>query len=546
MLPAIGEYEILGELGAGAYGEVYRARHRRLDRLVALKVLWNSAEDLGRFRREMQVLARLHHPGLVKLLDADHGAGRAYIAFELIDGPNLEACIGRFAPFPWPTATAIAITVARAISYLHDQGVLHRDVKPANVLLSRSTGIKLADFGLVRWSGVDARLTRTGERLGTLIYLPPEAIDSELTTNGDLWALGCTLYQMLTGRMHLCADDFDAWSKKIICGGFPAPSDIVPSVPVELSDFVLSMLSVDPHSRPGTAAAVAQRLEGLLPAGVTVESLLAPPGLHKLLEGLEQAGAAIEEPAKTRRLEPRERSHRRTAALLAVVIGAASVLLLVCWIRSRPETPRLAQRLTPEALWQAGKEAEAVNACKEALRTDGGNAALHAQLGSYLEKLGRIPEAMDHIRSSLALSHRDDLERQFCMMLVQNRQVDEAVSRLRRQVRLHPKPEDFAALAIALEKQGHLESAERSAREAMQLAPTNAHYVGIRAAIHYSMGRYDEAIQGLRKALRQIPNEPQFRTQLGLALQKSHRLDEAITELRTAVRLSPPVSFYKS
>jgi hypothetical protein len=203
------ELEILEIVGEGGMGVVYRARHRRLDRLVALKVLPKELADdpafAERFAREARTLARLDHPGIVRVFDFGVAEGLTYLVLEYVDGANLRQVMaaGRLAP---AEALAIVPQVCEALQYAHDRGVVHRDVKPENVLLDSRGKVKIADFGLAKIVGAplaDVSLTGTGQVMGTIHYMAPEQYRTpkDVDHRADLYSLGVVFYEMLTGEV---------------------------------------------------------------------------------------------------------------------------------------------------------------------------------------------------------------------------------------------------------------------------------------------------------------------------------------------------------
>ena len=215
----LGPYEIVGQLGAGGMGEVYRARDSRLERVVAVKVLPDTRasdpELLARFEREAKAIATLHHPHICTVHDVGFEHGSHFIVMELLDGQTLHDRIQR-GSLPKEEAIAIAVQLCDALAVAHARGIIHRDLKPGNVILERNSGVgpraKLLDFGLARWatgpaaSDVAARVTAapvstTGEVLGTVRYMAPEQLRGEVVDHrADIWAMGCLLYEMLTGQ----------------------------------------------------------------------------------------------------------------------------------------------------------------------------------------------------------------------------------------------------------------------------------------------------------------------------------------------------------
>lgn len=198
--PLDGRYQLEEIIGRGGMGIVYRARDLRLNRSVAIKILRGvEGADAKRFEAEIQILARLVHPSLVRVLDAGDLDGRAYLVMDLVDGPNLAQRISA-GPLSGEETAKIGASVASALAYVHDVGIIHRDVKPANVLIDRSGAAHLADFGIARLADTTG-MTVTGFTLGTPAYLAPEQIEgTELGPSTDVYTLGLVLLECLSGR----------------------------------------------------------------------------------------------------------------------------------------------------------------------------------------------------------------------------------------------------------------------------------------------------------------------------------------------------------
>src|SRR5262245_7739949 len=211
----LGPYEILGPLGAGGMGEVYRARDSRLNRDVAIKILPPSVADnpeaLARFERESHAVAALSHPNILTIYDVGQSDGHPYSVMELLEGETLGARIAH-GPMPVRKAVDIAAQIARGLAAAHDKQIAHRDLKPENVFLTPTGGVKILDFGLARSTAEQSELTRVesptmapattpGTVLGTVGYMSPEQVRGEPTDHRtDMFSLGCVLYEMLTGR----------------------------------------------------------------------------------------------------------------------------------------------------------------------------------------------------------------------------------------------------------------------------------------------------------------------------------------------------------
>ena len=201
-------YDLLGVLGRGGMGVVYRARHRQLNRIVALKVLHPrltaTPEARRRFEREIQILGGLHHPGIVMATDANRIDGAAYLVMELIDGIDLARMVRRGGPLTIAQACEAGRQMAEALAVAHQAGTIHRDIKPSNVMVDRHGRVKLLDFGLAHFAAISTESLETslGRLLGTLDYMAPEQAESErpLDPRADLYSLGATLFYLLTGR----------------------------------------------------------------------------------------------------------------------------------------------------------------------------------------------------------------------------------------------------------------------------------------------------------------------------------------------------------
>ena len=204
-LEQLGRYKIEEHIGSGAYADVYRATDSMLKRTVALKVLkpmlLADEEAFARFVQEAQTAAGLFHPHIATVLDLGEAEGRYYIAMRYVDGPSLDRLLAENGPLPWVEALRITVKIAEALQFAHDKGLIHRDVKPQNILVSESEGALLTDFGLVKAIATSG-LTTTGSFLGTPHYMAPEIWNGQEVASGtDQYALACVLVEMLTGQI---------------------------------------------------------------------------------------------------------------------------------------------------------------------------------------------------------------------------------------------------------------------------------------------------------------------------------------------------------
>jgi tetratricopeptide (TPR) repeat protein/tRNA A-37 threonylcarbamoyl transferase component Bud32 len=256
--PTFPGHEILGEMGRGGMGVVYKARDVKLARIVAIKTLVESQhatrEQLDRFLREAQAAARLHHPNILPIHAIGEHQGRPYISLEYADGGSLAERLAQ-APMEPREAAALVETLARAVEVAHRAGIVHRDLKPSNVLLTGDRVAKVSDFGLAKLLDVDSRSTLSGQVLGTPSYMAPEQTDERSKQVGraaDVYGLGAVLYQALTGRPPFLGGSALETLKLLGSTAVVPPRQLRPEVPKDLETIVLKCLEKDPAKRyPG-------------------------------------------------------------------------------------------------------------------------------------------------------------------------------------------------------------------------------------------------------------------------------------------------------
>jgi len=267
----VGNYEFLDRIGAGGMGTVYRAKHRRMNRIVAIKVLSRivaeSDEFIQRFQREIETIARLQHPNIVMAFDADEAELGHYLVLEFVDGQDLATVVYQQGPLNDREALESALQAARGLAYAHLQGIIHRDVKPANLLRDRSGIVKVADLGLARFqnrndTSMDA-ITQLGGVLGTVDYMPPEQAMDLLSIDfrADVYSLGCTLHYLLTGRPPYAAPTMMATMLKHREAPIPQLGQVGIPIRPEWQPILDRMLAKDRDHRYPTMDAVVEVLE---------------------------------------------------------------------------------------------------------------------------------------------------------------------------------------------------------------------------------------------------------------------------------------------
>jgi eukaryotic-like serine/threonine-protein kinase len=266
VLPQLPGYEVEAVLGRGGMGVVYQARHLRLNRTVALKMLvagpHAGPEELERFLREAEAVAGLHHPNIVELYDAGEVEGRPYFTMQLVEGGNLAQKLAA-APLSPRSAAELIAAVADAIEVAHQAGIIHRDLKPANVLLAAGGTPKVTDFGLARRLEDRDGQTLSGAALGTPSYMAPEQARGDkgaISPATDVYSLGAILYEMLTGRPPFRAESASATLQQVIADEPVPPARLNPQLPRDLETICLKCLNKERARRYASAAALADDL----------------------------------------------------------------------------------------------------------------------------------------------------------------------------------------------------------------------------------------------------------------------------------------------
>jgi len=259
-------YRILGELGRGGMGVVYKVRDRTLDEVLAVKVLpidrVQDAADLARFRRELRLARAVRHPNVARVDHLEEGPGFAYYTMEYVPGETLETLIDQGAAVGLDFALSVARQLTAGLAAVHDAGIVHRDMKPANVVLTPEGRVVLMDFGIARYEQVDSGLTTTGMSLGTPLYMAPEqAVGAELDARADLYSLGVLLYELVTGQPPFQGTTTVALYLEKRGDQFKPSLELNPDVPADLDELIADLLRYETDQRPENAHAVLARLQ---------------------------------------------------------------------------------------------------------------------------------------------------------------------------------------------------------------------------------------------------------------------------------------------
>ncbi|MCW8133553.1 MAG: serine/threonine protein kinase [Planctomycetota bacterium] len=273
--PKIGNFDIIEKLGQGAMGAVYKARQISLDRMVALKILppeiAADEQFIERFKREAQTSAKLNHPNIVQGIDVgrDEATQLWYFAMEFIDGASLQKILNQEKTLPEERVLEISLDVARALECAERAGIVHRDIKPDNILVGKDGAVKLADLGLAKRAsgeGENAALTQAGKAVGTPFYMSPEQIRGEndqIDIRTDIYALGATMFHLLTGKTPYQGNNAAVIMTQHLTAKLPLAHHANPDVSEPTSRLIASMMAREKEKRPETAAALVEKMEGL-------------------------------------------------------------------------------------------------------------------------------------------------------------------------------------------------------------------------------------------------------------------------------------------
>ena len=413
----IGKFEILAELGQGAMGKVYRARDPVLDRLVALKTispgLLSNKDAFIRFQREARAAARLQHPNIVVVYDLGEMEGTLFIAMELVEGLDLGQVMTPPDRFPLPDKVRMVADVCRGLDFAHKQGVVHRDVKPANVrVAARDGAVKILDFGIARVA--DSEMTQAGTVLGTPSYISPEVLrGARVDHRADMWATGVMLYEMLAGRRPFEAPTITSLVYKIVHEPLPPLDPRALGLPEALVAAVAKALAKDPAARFRDMDEMARALLLAIGDAPPAEPALDPAVRRRAFErnydearrlfAANDLTAALEAARRAQSLEPSQ------TEVVALITAIEEQLRMAVTVRRAPKPPPPAPeeptRLAPPAPAAAVARDPPPSSTLTDLRTRG--ASVFRELATFGEPPATQTVALSPVRDLLAVAGSD-------------------------------------------------------------------------------------------------------------------------------------------
>ncbi len=354
-------YRLVKPLGSGGMADVFLAHDNILDRDVALKVMStryaSDEEFVERFKREAQSAAALSHPNIVPIFDRGASEdGTYYIAMEYLSGGTLKDRILSKGALPPRTAAAVALQIAEALRAAHERGVIHRDIKPHNILITESGDVKVTDFGIAR-AASSSTMTRTGSILGTAHYISPEqAMGEPVGPASDLYSLGVVLYETLTGELPYDADTPLGIAMKHVNGRLRPPKEIDPSIPAGINAMTCRLLAKDPEDRYASDAELIEDLErvvaGLEPANATTEVMT------RLMPATTPTRVGPPPPYGGRRSGKRRGALPLVLALLALLLLVPLALAGYNFLQDRQQEEQVPRIAVPDLVGMTVEEAE--------------------------------------------------------------------------------------------------------------------------------------------------------------------------------------------
>jgi serine/threonine-protein kinase len=569
---ALGPYRLVERLAAGGMGEVWRAWDGRLKRPVAMKhILPEILDQPGareRFRREAEAGARLTHPAVVQIYDLVESPDGDWLVMELVVGQTLREILST-GPLALRSALQWGGEIAGGLGAAHAQGILHRDLKAGNVMITAAGHAKVLDFGIARalspagpgQEPQEMTLSQTGMVVGTSYAMSPEQVlGLPLDSRSDLFSLGSLLYEMLTGEAPFRADSAAATLARV-CSYRPLPARrLRAEIPAEVSALVERLLEKEPNARPWEAGEVVARLEeataglpALRPGAAPPQS--APPGETTIVEGRPRAESSSATLPRGRRV------FRRSAGFLA---GGLLLALVLAWQSGRLPAPRRTAGTTYE-LYEQGQAAlrrydltgnleKAIADFRQVIGRAPDHAAAHAALAracqlQFVNQKDRmwLDQALPLAERAVALdgylaSARVSRGRVYTSL----GRLDEATREIEKAIQLEPGNADARfALGNLYEARTQLDLAEAAYQRAIALRPDRQFYDDL-GALYLRTGRLAPAIAAFQSSIRLAPDGPLGYRNLGTAYYHQGDLAQAAAQFQKALEIEPQASLYSA
>jgi serine/threonine protein kinase/Tfp pilus assembly protein PilF len=497
----LGHYVLLAELGRGGMGVVYRAFDTALLRPAAIKMVTGRGledrEGLERFKLEASSVAQLRHPHIVQIYDVGEHEGHPFIAMELVPGVSFEKLL-KTKPPERDVSVAIVRDVARALAHAHEKGIVHRDVKPENVMVDTEGRPKLMDFGLARTTGDHERLTVTGTVLGTPAYMSPEQANADSDNQGprsDIYAAGAILYRVLAGHPPFVAKSLQGLLKAVLLDPAPPLRKVAPGTPAKLEAIAMRCLEKKPQNRYATAEALADELDAFLKGDNRVSGRR-PVSERRRSLGT-SSGTVTALPA------------RNNGLLIAMVAGGVVIALLVLLLRGSPPPPAHDDETHSEVVPPPPPPAPAPQ--KPAPPPPPPKADPAADARAELEKAKKALERKDR---------------------------EEALARVSRAIQLDGKLAAAWALRGDLRlESGDLDGASADCSQALEIEPRLALALRDRGIVRVKRNDFDGALEDLDGALASRSDDAGALAYRGFARSRKGDLDGALDDLGRAIAL---------
>ncbi len=592
-------YRIVEKLGEGGMGQVYAAHDLKLDRRVALKTLRPemaaNREWLERFRREAKAVAALNHPSIVTIHSVEEAEGLHFLIMELVEGTSLDRRVGEDG-MPLTELFDLAIPIAGALAAAHERGVVHRDLKPGNVMVTEGEQVKILDFGLAKLvpatgqasRSPPATLTGEGRILGTLTYMSPEQIQGQpVDARTDIFSLGIVLYRMATGRLPFHGQNMPALMSSLLRDTPPPVTALNPEVPDRLARVVERCLEKDPRRRWQSALDLASELRDLrqevesgeTPASSVTAATPRPRGARRWLllaaaallvatlltlavvflpRAWQQPGegaTADSDPHSVPELTAIELYERGLKALERFDKTGNLDLAIDSFQRMRAKNPdsAAAHARLAEAYWrQYASESWdrswldlALPAARRAVELDEHLAASHVSLGLVLSALGQIEEALREFDSANVLDPSAAATFYGVAIIHDSEgQVEEAEIAYRKAIELAPDNREYHdLLGYLLYRKARYAEAEACFQKSIELAPDGVYGLRNLAAVHHAQGRFAEAAELLQKAIAYEP-KPSLYSNLGVYLFYQGLYQESVSAFEKSVSIGSGANNY--